>query len=407
MKKQKSESPEEKRNRLHTVVFLVAVGIAVVCLLFGVVKLGRKDAGFETVTATLEENERIAAADIQFVYCFDGSSGEIKATMKALGAAYSPALLRVYRLLDADTEYEGINNIAALNAHIGEELSVSEELYRVLLEAQALTREEKGYNVFGGALSRAWEQIRILEEPEGFDPLRDETQRERLERLREASGDLTNFSLTVVDEATRTVRLEVSESYLALLRELEQGGPILDLGLLHDAFELRLLGEAMEAQGYRNGFFSMQSGAVLVLPDCSGLTLCLYGRAEGEVSPAATLPGEGGAGVSQMRAFADREEEPDYYEIDGLLRHPWLPASGEYRNLLLSALVMAEDPVRAAYLCVQMQECASAEELEALATANGATVAWILNDGTQTVHANSEVFTAREDYGWEIMRNEE
>ncbi len=406
MKKQKSETPDEKRNRLHTVVFLTALGIAVVCLLFGVVKLGRKDAGFQTVMPTLEDDERIAAQDIRFVYCFDGSSGEIKSTMKALGAAYSPALLRIYRLLDADVEYEGINNLASLNAHIGEDIPVSEELYRVLLEAQELTREGKGYNVFGGALSRAWEQIRILDEPADFDPLRDATQRERLERLRAASGELSNFSLTVVDGQTRTVRLEVSESYLALLRELEQDGPILDLGLLHDAYELRLLGEAMEALGYRSGYFSMNSGAVLVLPDCTGLTLCLYGKAGGEVSPAATLPGEGGAGVCQMRAFAESGEEPDYYELDGLLRHPWLPASGEYRNLLLSALVTAEDPVRAAYLCVQMQECASAEELEALAAASGAELAWILSDGTREVHTNSEAFTVREDYGWESVRNE-
>ena len=401
MSKQEQITPSADHLWLRVIAFVLALIVAVGSITYGVTRIGRKEPGYQTIEAAPAEEALLYAKDISFQYYFTGGSDEIKKAVNELKALYSPTLLRVYKLLDAENEYEDMTNLASLNAHIGEDLAISEELYRTLLDAKEKTLEQNGYNMYAGALSSAWQDIRMLSNPEDFDPLRNETERERLRNLSETTNDLSNFDLSIVSEEQHIVRLEVSESYRALLRELEQEGPILDLGALHDAYELRLLADVLLNAGYRQGYLSMTSGVTLILPDNPGGELCLFGRTDGGVTPAAVTPATGGTAACIMRAFAVSEGEPDYYELDGSVRHPWLPASGEYRDLLLAAMVVADDPVTACYQNLQLQDCTGTEALRAAAAGSDAAIAYLLlADSEQTLYTNSETITACEDYGW-------
>ena len=400
MKNRKKQDPDNKRLWPRVVAFVVALVVAVGGITLGVLNIGRKDAGYHDVDTEVNEELRMYNQGITFSYYFDGSSSDVKVAMRELSAFYSPQLLRVYKLLDAETEYEDFPNIAALNAHIGEDVTVGPELFRVLSDAKEKTLEQKGYNMFDGAFYRAWQDIRYLSEPQDFDPLRDTEQRERLDRLCEAGSDLSNFDLVIVDAERYVVRLEVSEDYLALLKELEQEGPILDLGLLHDAYELQLLAESLESAGYQKGYLSMSSGAVVLLSRNPAGELFLYGVTEEGVAQAAAAPAAGGRAVSFMRCFAEREGEAGYYELDGQLRHPWIPASGEYRNVIQAAVSIADDPADACYENLKLQEAPTAEALRRAVLASPAEIAYILNDGDPTVYVSGDVFTVCEDYGW-------
>lgn len=391
-----------KHVGLRTVAFLLALLLAVGAISFGVTRIGRKVPGYQSIDIVSNEEELSYARDISFQYYLDGSSDEIKRALNEIRAFYSPTLLRVCKLLDAETEYDGMNNLATLNARIGQDTELSEELFRVLLDAQARSEAQTGYNLFSGKLNRAWLELRYLSEPEDFDPLRSEEQRQRLDRLCEACRDRENFKLTVVDAERHLVRFEVSESCLALFEELEAEGPILDLGALHDAYELQLTAKALEEKGYRNGFLSMKSGATILLSGNPAGELQLYGKTAEGVTEAAVAPAESGRGSCVMRAFAQTEGEPGYYEMDGHLRHPWLPASGAYSDLLLAALVVAEDPVTACCRLLELQEYTTAEELLAAVAESGEEIAVILNDGAQTVCVNSGIFSACEEYGWRL-----
>ena len=402
MSKQEQITPSADHLWLRVIAFVLALIVAVGAISYGVTRIGRKEAGYHEIETDPDEEALLYAKNISFQYYFSGGSDEIKKAINELKALYSPTLLRVYKLLDADVEYEGMMNVASLNAHIGEDVAVSAELYGVLQDAQAKTREQKGYTVFGGALARAWREIRYLSEPGDFDPLHNEAERERLDRLREATNDLTQFNLTFVDGEKHIVRLNVSDSYRSLLRELEQEGPILDLGVLHDAYELQLLGEALESAGYCSGYLTTNSGAALMLSGNPYGELSLLGQTDEGVTEAAAAPAEGGRAASLMRCFAQAEGEPDYYALDGQLRHPWLPASGEYRSLLLSALTVADDPVTACYQNLCLQELPTAEAIRAAAAASDTAIAYVLNNGEATVYANSEQFTACTDYGWRL-----
>ena len=385
-----------KHVGLRTAAFLLALLLAVGAISFGITRIGRKVPGYQNIDIVSNEEELSYARDISFQYYLDGSSDEIKRAINEIRAFYSPTLLRVCEQLDAETEYEGVNNLATLNAKLGQDVQLSEELFRVLLDAQARSEAQTGFNLFGGKLNRAWRELRYLGEPEDFDPLRSEEQLERLERLGEACRDPENFRLTVVDAERYIVRFEVSDGCLALFEELEAEGPILDLGALHDAYELQLTAQALEEKGYKKGFLSMNSGVTVLLSANPGVELQLLGKTADGVTTAATAP----AGIG----FAQKEGEPDYYELDGHLRHPWLPASGAYHDLLLAALVVAEDPVTACCRILALQEITTAEEVRDITAAGEEEIAYILNDGEQTVWANSESFSACEEYGWHLER---
>ena len=402
MKKKETTEPGSRPLWPRVIAFLLALIVGVGGITLGVLQIGKKEPGYQVIDTAPDEEVSLYNRGITFNYYFDGGSDEIKRGVKELSGFYSPLLMRVYKLLDAEREYEGFRNIATLNAHIGEDITVGPELFRVLTDAKEKTLEQKGFNMFDGALYRAWQDILYLSEPEDFDPLRNEEQRERLRQLSAAGGDLSNFDLVIVDAEQYVLRLEVSESYLALLRELEQEGPILDLGLLHDAYELQLLTDSLEAAGYRSGFLSMRSGAVSLLSANPAGELTLYGRTADGMAPAAVTPAPAGRATSYMRAVAETEGEAGYYVLDGQLRHPWLTASGACGSVIQAALIVADDPATAAYLNLQLQEAPTAELLHMTARACPAAVAYVLNDAAPTVYANSALFLPCEDYGWTL-----
>lgn len=391
-----------KHIGLRTAAFILALMLAVGAVTFGVTRIGRKVPGYQRIDPVTDEETAGYADDVSFQYYLGGSSDEIKKSMNEIRAFYSATLLRICEQLDAETEYAGMNNLASLNAKLGQDLELGAELFRVLMDAQARSEAQTGFNLYGGKLNRAWRELRYLADPEEFDPLRSEEQGARLERLGEACRDPENFRLTVVDAERHIVRFEVSESCLALFEELEAEGPILDLGTLHDAYVLQLTAEALEAKGFRNGFLSVNSGVTVLLSGNPGGELQLFGRTAEGATEAATVPAGSGRGSCVMRAFALEEGEADYYELDGHLRHPWLPASGSYNDLLLAALAVAEDPVTACCRILQLQEFTTAEEIRKAAAAGGGEIAYILNDGEQAVWTNSGSFSACEEYGWRL-----
>ena len=400
-----------KHVKLRLVLFILAVVIAVGAIGYGVSSLGKKAPGYYRVEANADEELIRLSRSLDFEYKFQGSSAEINAELRQLQALYGASLRRCSRLLDAESTYTGVINPAEINANLGRELQLGEELFEVLTDAWEKTQEGKGYNLFAGPLYAEWNSILILADPEPFDPTADAGEAERLARLAEMVNDPSNFTFEVVDEARHAVRFDVSEALLTLLRDYELDCPILDLGLLHDAWLLRLIARELEAQGYDNGYLTAASGVTVSLSGHSGGEYCLYGFDGKYVEPAAVLPVEGGTAFSLFRAFAMEGESFGYYAAEtaegALLRHPYVPASGEYADVLLSSGVLdpSGDPVRAVYVNICLQACPDRAAVFALAEGETRPVAVTLQtDEPQTVHANATAFARLRDgdYGWKI-----
>lgn len=397
---------DKKKVIPRFIAFAFFLVLGVVCVIIGMNSYDKRETGLQIIEAPADKDVPLYQVGVSFQHRFEGSSRDIKLGVNTLTELYSGALKDAFRLLDAETEYEGWSNLATLNQNRGREVVVPKALYEALRQAETMTRQGQVYNLFAGALYAEWESLRYQLEPAETDPATDPAEAERLERLASATSDLSNFSLEFLDDAACKLRFTVSQDYLDLLAELELSEvPILDFNVLKDAFKLQMTADRLEARGYDRGFLATESGLTLALSAYTdGGDYALFGPNEGQAALAAGCSVTPGSAAAQLRAF-DVAEEPGYYalELEGetLLRHPWLPADGSYREVLYAALTVGKGKSlpETCYACLTLFAAETAAEAKAAAPAlSGFDTALLLREAPQTVFVTTpELLPCREN----------
>ncbi|MCR5330047.1 MAG: hypothetical protein K6E62_02535, partial [Lachnospiraceae bacterium] len=331
---------KDKKLIIRIILFIIAFAVAVTAFTKGALSLSNNREGYQTVSASPDEEAVMYAADFTLNYYFTGKSGEIRDLRKAITSVYSGALNRAYKLLDPVHEYEGFTNLATLNSRPGENIKVSPELYGILKDAYEKTWQKTGYNMFAGALYGFVNSILILEEPEEFDPLLNPETAGRIEALA-GMIDADGFGLRFADDNECVVRLDISDAYLKKAEELEvREYAVLDLNLLKNAYIMEIVVNALDEAGYTNGYISTGSGLTCALSAQEGLEYCIYGLKDSTPAILKTLKSQGRAVYSSIRAFGFANESL-YYSIKGdgkiIYRNPYVSAdSGRSNDSLLS-----------------------------------------------------------------------
>lgn len=400
--KRKEKSNEitvnEKHVPLRILGFVLALVLAVGSFTFGVTRIGHKEEGMYDLTAAADAELPLYQSGLHARFLFRGESGQIKLALGQADKVYTEALNRNVKLLDARQEYDGVVNLATLNARVNQDVSVSPALYAVLTDAWEKTRAGEGYSLFAGPLCAEWESILILTEPEDFDPLRNENEAERLRLLADWAGQIDKLRLVEVDAQQCILRVEAPEDYLRFLEEMELEPVVLDLNLLREAYLLELTGKELEEQGLNEGYLSTDSGLILSLSGQRTGEYVLYGYLNQMPQPAATARVEPGSAYSQFTAFPlITGVQTEYYAIQEAgrthLRSPWLPADGLDRELLLSSAVLRTDGALAdaCYENIRLRSAGSAGEIETMAADFDGAVAWMLQgDESETVFRNAQ-----------------
>ncbi len=383
------------KNRLRFALFAAALIIAVVGITYGVVQMGNKEPGYYALETRPETQVTTFDSGVTFMLHAQGSSDAIKQRLNLANAAYSLALERCYKLLDAEHEYEGYVNLATLNQHPGETFTVSEELFSVLRDALRKTEAGKGYSVFDGALYHEWRAIRYLESPTEFDPRNDPDTAARFAEIAQMSGERSHFTLRVINEETREIMFDISPEYKAMLSRHDIAAPVLDLNLLHDAYLLQLLAQDMTAQGFTDGYLYSASGISVTL-NRDDMQYSLYGCADRKVQTAATALAPANTVCCQMTAFPLTESDYGFfqYEANGklLYRHPWLDMrAGVCRDVFLSvaAVVRGASPADALYAMLRVAQAEDAASVDAVMRGLGddfLTFAYTLQNTPDAVH---------------------
>ncbi len=402
----------DKHVPLRIALFALAFILAVTAFAFAVTGLGHKDAGYYTIAAEPNDASPLYASGVSLRYYCDGESESIKAILREVEQVYGSALLESYRTLNAVALSPTQDNLAALNQNIGKPVSVSPALCAVLLDALEKTEEDRGFNLFAGPLYAEWTALLYLEHPDEFDPLNDPDEAERLERLAALAADHSLYSLRVLDEESCTLQLDVDERVLQTLEELELDAPILDLNLLHDAYELRMVAQKLSDAGFASGYLSADSGLSIALPALREGEYRLYAlTAEGAV-PAAAAIARGGTAASQFHAFAFEEGDEAFYTVADAqgqlhLRHPYLLADGQYREKLLSSLVLdlGGDAVAACYENIRLNSFETLRESRDYAASMSRPALCTAASADRIVYCNaaaSAISAADSDYGFEL-----
>ena len=266
------DDPKEKKKNIARAIGFVLALVIVIVSIVGVVKgIGDKEPGYYTLEAARDANVPKYSLGVTYTQYFEGSTNQIKQLMRAAEKVYSDALMWSYKMFDAKDEYEGFVNLASVNNSVknwtlsagvcrSPEFQFAPQVYSAILDAYEKTCQKAGYNLFAGALYDAWKEILVLDEPQDYDPLNDSYQKERIEKLAQASSELENFKVEVVNASEYKLRFTVSESYVKLLEELECGINIVDFGMLHDSYMMREVYAQMEAAGFVDCVIETDSG---------------------------------------------------------------------------------------------------------------------------------------------------
>ena len=329
-----------KHVKLRLILTILFFLIAVAAFTVGVLSIGRKYPGHQTIEAKTDAEALLYNKAVGFRYYLDGSSNQIKRGINALTEVYTPLLSAAYKELDHQNTYTGVIGLATINRNMGTELVVSSRLYDILKDAYARTLEKKGFNMFAGALYKEWESILILEDPQDFDPSNSAFQAQRIAAIAAMVNDLDNFKLEFVNDEIHSVRLTVSQKYLDFCRENEIDAPVLDLNILRDAYRLDMIAQGLSEAGYTDGYLYTAEGLVLNMSS-RVLGYDLYTLEGTTETVYASIQVGGPFGANTLTAFgmgssySYRTTNPRYYRSRN-----FNVQTGDFSNIILSVTVI-------------------------------------------------------------------
>ena len=384
---------KQKKPWPRIIAFLIAVGIAIASFTIGIMQYAHRETGYYEVGYSNAANAEVYDSGVHLLYYAEGGSSFIRQHLNEVQRVFSDDLLQYYRLLSAEKTYEGLNNIAALNAAPEQALKVDAVLYAVLKDAYARHEMQEGYHLFSGALHTEWQSMRYLEEPEQTDPLLNDDEAEFLKVLTSQLARKEQFSLEF-DDNNSTVTLHISEEYRNWTEQNEIEAPVLDLNLLHDAYLLQLVAMRMTAQGYTDGYLYTESGISISLGKQGNMEYSLYAVGESGVETIAVTALQQPAAFCSFTVVSPTEERYGYYKIElegkPYYRHPYVNVkNGSFSNVLMTAALggTSEQAVDLAYVMLVLSSLESAEAVAEYVSALPQEIisAYTLQDDTERI----------------------
>ena len=121
-------SEANKKPRLILICVLVVIAAAAFAV--GIVSLVKGEPGWRTIEVTTGEVN--CSEEFVFQYYFPSTRGAASAANKQIVSLYTEATQKAYWLFNADDTHEEIKNIAYLNRHPNEAVTVDPVLYDAL-----------------------------------------------------------------------------------------------------------------------------------------------------------------------------------------------------------------------------------------------------------------------------------
>lgn len=357
-----------ERVELHTggtkkrlIAVIVLVLLACGFFAYGVSQLVTRTSGWTEIEAK-STDELSCAAD--FTLQYELGRGESSSTVeyRRVSAIYSDAAVAAYQTYNASDFFSGKQNLAYLNAHPNETLSIDEALYAALEKL-----ERAGSRAL--FLAPVWAQYDAMAactqdyEAEGFDPLYDEGAAEFVAEALTFVNDPEAISVELFPDGK--ARLNVSEEYLRFAEEYEITA-LADFGWMKNAFIADDLAAALEAAGYVHGMVSSFDGFARRLDREEDYSVQIVDFADGYIYPAAVIScGEAGAIVSlRAQAVTEQDAVRFYTYADGTTRTPYVSAEDGLDHTASGSLTAYAADMSCAELTLALGEIYIADTLD-------------------------------------------
>ncbi len=316
----------DKHLLLRLVLFAVAIAVAAVCFTQALSALLSPAGGWQEIKATGRE---MSLGDELNLYYELGASGQSPtAERKQLSVLYTQACVDAYRLFAETETFDGVQNLAQVNLHPGEVVTVDPALYSALERVTSLGgRALYLAPLYADSLALGFSQSD--EEAREVDPYLSAEAKAYLAEIWPCVQAEEHVRLELLGECQ--VRLHLSGDYRALA-EAYGVTDYVGFGWLKNAFAVDYVAEVLQAQGLTNGVVSSYDGFSRSLGTKGApCALTVYDWQSGAAVQAAQARYGGRVSAVYLRAFPLSQQDAGHYYTyrDGTIRVPYLsPADG-------------------------------------------------------------------------------
>lgn len=361
---------------LRAAAFGIALAVAVAAFGFFLNSMLTPEPGWQKVeasgSATGFDSEIVLHSNIT-------SSKELRQVRNAYTSAGDAA----YQALSTQA-LDNCNNLAVLNAHPNERVSIDPILYAAL---QSLGDSR---TLFFAPIAEQYHGIfhcEIDEDAMLFDPAYSPEIKAYVSELAAFAMDADSISLELLPDNQAV--LHISQEYLAFAKENETTS-FADFGILKNAFVVDAIAESLSRQGVETGMLASIDGFTRSLGK-GDFTINLYQRKQGISVQSAVIQFSGNACAASLRRFPMLEQDGErfYTYSDGSVRSSYLDTDGFCKdgtdNLIafsnkISCGVLADKAMRIFAAGDFSEESLRNVEFE-----------WIFSD--DTIHYHGSLFT--------------
>lgn len=298
----------ENNKKLRMILICVLLAVAAVAIGIGVNSALNVEPGWVAVEA--DASEVNCGVDFIFQYDLTDAGGSATMVNKQLTALYTEAARKAYLLFYPDAASELVQGIAYVNAHPNEAVTVDPALYK----AFTLVEQYGSRALFLAPVYAEYDGI-FFSEADVFaaelDPARNADAAAYAARVTAFTGDPEMIRLELL--GNNTVRLHVSEEYLAFARENEIG-TLIDFHWMKNAFILDYFADLLTEQGYTSGYLVSYDGFTRNL-DTRGVSygFNILDRQGSTIFPAAAMRYPGPAAIVYLRNYPLTEQDRWHY----------------------------------------------------------------------------------------------
>jgi len=240
------------KGRIILIVLLIVV--AVVALAIGFTSLLGEDSGWREVEINTREVN--CSADFVLNYDFGGSGASATAENRRLTELYTNAAVDAYRIFSTAVFEEQLYNLAYVNTHINQWITVDGALYRAFEQVQ----RHQNRSLYLAPVYVEYNRMFLCEdegEAKRYDPSQNEELVPFLADLARFANDPAMIDLELGEN--NTVCLRVSDEYLAFAGEYGIEA-FLDFGWLKNAFICDFIADILAENGFTNGYLASYDG---------------------------------------------------------------------------------------------------------------------------------------------------
>lgn len=318
----------EGNRKLRIVLIVVLLVIGAVALTSGFMSLLGRDAGWQIVEVSNTEADY--SREILLQYNFSGTGAQATALHKRISAVYSEAMVKAYQVFRSETA-EG--NLADVNAHVNETVTVDALLYSALEKLQS-TR----YHYMGPVYAYYDSVIYSTSDPylADVDPRLNQEARAYVSQLAAFAADEMAVHLELLDNFQ--VKLHVSDAYLDFARENEITN-FVDLHYMANAFTIDYLAQMLMENGYTRGFLVSIDGCTRNLDSTQAYQMNLVDMTGDTVYPVGVMQYQGPASMILLKSFPVSGADTFYRQSGDHILFPYAdPADGMYKASVASLL---------------------------------------------------------------------